>query len=62
MGKKQKKLKIKFDQKDRLNFLKNKGSKYTKKERKKYFEKKQMAKKRKEKLEQNKLVYIYNNI
>ena len=54
--KKNKKLVIKFDEKDRKSFLLNQGKKYSKKERKKYHNKLKEEEKRKEKLEKNKLV------
>ena len=54
--KKNKKLVIKFDEKDRKTFLLNKGKKYSKKERKKYQNKLKQEEKRKEKLEKNKLI------
>ena len=54
--KKNKKLVIKFDEKDRKTFLLNQGKKYSKKERKKYQNKLKQEEKRKEKLEKNKLI------
>ena len=54
--KKNKKLVIKFDEKDRKTFLLNQGKKYSKKERKKYHDKLKQEEKRKEKLEKNKLI------
>ena len=54
--KKNKKLVIKFDEKDRKSFLLNQGKKYSKKERKKYHNRLKEEEKRKEKLEKNKLV------
>ena len=53
--KKNKKLVIKFDEKDRKTFLLNQGKKYSKKERKKYQNKLNKEEIRKEKLEKNKL-------
>ena len=55
-NKRNKKLVIKFDEKDRKSFLLNQGKKYSKKERKKYHNKLKEEEKRKEKLEKNKLV------
>ena len=59
MGKKNKKrnkkLVIKFDEKDREAFLRNQGKKYSKKERKNYQMKLKQEKKRKAKIESNKL-------
>ena len=55
-AKKNKKLVIKFDEKDRKTFLLNQGKKYSKKERKKYQNKLKQEEKRKEKLEKNKLI------
>ena len=54
--KKNKKLVIKFDEKDRKTFLLDQGKKYSKKERKKYQNKLKQEEKRKEKLEKNKLI------
>ena len=54
--KKNKKLIIKFDEKDRKSFLLNQGKKYSKRERKKYHDKLKQEEKRKEKLEKNKLM------
>ena len=55
-AKKNKKLVIKFDEKDRKTFLLNQGKRYSKKERKKYQNKLKQEEKRKEKLEKNKLI------
>ena len=55
-AKKNKKLVIKFDEKDRKTFLLNQGKKYSKKERKKYKMKLKQEEKRKEKIEKNKLI------
>ncbi len=54
--KKNKKLVIKFDEKDRKTFLINQGKKYSKKERKKYQNKLKQEEKRKEKIEKNKMI------
>ena len=54
--KKNKKLVINFNEKDRKSFLLNQGKKYSKKERKKYHNKLKEEEKRREKLEKNKLV------
>lgn len=55
-GKKKNALSITFDPKDRAQFLKNQGQKYSKQERKKYKEKMKMNQKRKERKEHNKMV------
>ena len=49
--KKNKKLVINFNEKDRKSFLLNQGKKYSKKERKKYHYKLKQEEKRKEKIE-----------
>ena len=54
--KKNKKLVINFNEKDRKTFLLNQGKKYSKKERKKYHYKLKQEEKRKEKIEKNKLI------
>ena len=54
--KKNKRIKIKFDEKDRENFLKNQGKKHSKIERKKFNEKEKNEIKRKEKIERNKII------
>ena len=55
-NKKNKKLVIKFDEKDRKEFLLNQVKKYSKKERKNYQAKLKQEQKRKEKKEKNKLM------
>ena len=55
-NKKNKKLVIKFDEKDREAFLRNQGKKYSKKERKNYQNKLKQEQKRKAKKENNRLM------